>query len=231
MNLRKQLLSFVILSGYLSFTSCSKTAETPTLFEKQFEHFNVKSGFDNTVQLATTTWTVSYVKDETSGEYLLDSTGDKLQLTDIGTTVATEGILALTKDSTGYGLNINLKENFSEKPRLLAVAIANNGRTDIMHINQVKGEHYRLVEQVYTEIDSLRKIYTSDKECTPITLSNNSDKDQFMPDAGLFEHVSYQSEFASDDYGAFDWMSQDSLLVQTPDLIKVSYLPPTKALA
>jgi len=210
MNLRKYLF-FSISAYFLSFASCTKTDESLPLIDDQYKDITVQSGFDNnSIKLASTGWTVAYVKDKSSEHYLLDSAGKNLQLLNTGNVVSQNGLLCLAKDSTGYGLSISLKENFSDEPRILLIGIDENGQRDAIQITQLKGSKYSLVDQEIRELDSLRKVYVTDEDCTSITLSNPSNEDKYFSDSALFKNVYSRSEFLSSAYGAFAWLPQNS---------------------
>src|SRR5690606_27116894 len=117
-------------------------------------------------------------------------------------------------------LTISLKENFSANPRKFSIGILADGKRDELSFTQTRGEAYAIVKKEIEEIPGSRKEYTSDEGILSITLSNNSSTATNMETSVIFKNVHYESEFISEDYGAFDWLNAQDTLIFMDEVVR-----------
>lgn len=206
----------LIASLLFSLTACKKDNLPPKagLFDADLKNVQLKGGFtDNGITINASDWSVEYVKDAASGEILLDKAGKPVVLNVPGSVELQSGWLKLEKKQGDDLLNLSLKENFSTTPRKFVIGILADGKRDELSYTQTRGEAYEIVKKEITEVPGSRKEYRSAEGIPAITLSNNTATARNMEMSVIFKDVYYRSEFSSEDYGAFDWLSaQDSLI-------------------
>ena len=225
MNLKyPKLLTICLISLFLiSMSSCNKDdLQTKVqLFNPNYKDLQLNSGFtDDGIQIDAEVWSVEYVKDVISGEMLKDGTGKPFVLNTIGSAEIQDGWLKLEKQDNSNLLTISLKENFTANPRIFSIGILADGKRDEISFTQTRGEAYAIVKKEISEIPGSRKEYTSDKEIPSITLSNSSSTAINMETSGIFKDVFYESEFISEDYGAFAWLSSQDTLIFMDEVIR-----------
>lgn len=219
MKTKISLIKILLLSQcILCWVSCSKN-EDIALIDPSYKTLEVSCGHNFEVPVLTTNWIIESVQEMPSGKNILDKNHNPLALDGNGKVEASNGWLALTRDNEN-GFIINLKENFDKsKERKFVICINEAGKQDYMTVIQKAGTEYKLVKSEYKEIEEQREIYTSDEECSDLTLTNNSSKAVWEPCGYIFKNVVNSSEFESDDYGAFDWASEQEVEIRTPELI------------
>jgi hypothetical protein len=179
------------------------------------------SGFiNNGIPINAKDWSVEYVKDGVSGEMLLDKAGKPVVLDALGSVELQTGWLKLEKKQVGDLLTVSLKENFSADPRKFLIGIIADGKRDKLSFTQTRGKGYAIVKKEILEVPGSRKEYTSDEGIDAITLSNSSSTAKNMETSVIFKNVHYSSEFISEDYGAFDWMSSQDSLISMDEVVR-----------
>lgn len=217
--LTTSLISFLLIS----ISSCSKDdLQTKIqLFNPEYKNLHLNSGFtDNGIPIDADVWSVEYVKDVVSGEMLLDQAGEPLTLKAFGSIEIQDGWLELEKQDGDNLLTISLKENFDANPRKFSIGILADGKRDEISFTQTRGEAYAIVKKQIAEVPGSRKEYTSDEGIPSITLSNNTPTPINMETSVIFKDVYYESEFISDDYGAFDWLNSQDTLIFMDEVIR-----------
>lgn len=204
-------------------SSCKKDdlQSKTQLFNPDYKNLQLNSGFtDNGIPIDADEWTVEYVKDAVSGETLKDNKGKPLTLSTLGGVESEEGWLKLEKRNDDNALTISLKENFSANPRKFSIGILADGKRDELSFTQTRGEAYAIVKKEIEEIPGSRKEYTSDEGIPSITLSNNSSTAKNMETSVIFKDVFYESEFISEDDGAFEWLNAQDTLIFMDEVVK-----------
>lgn len=210
-------ITFVTLC-MLCFISCDDN-DGIALVDSSYKSLEIFCGRDVEIPVLVDNWYIESVWHMPSGEAMLDKDNRPLTLSGSGVLEASNGWLVLTRD-TKDKFTVSLKENFDPvQERKFMITINNDGNRDYVTITQRAGAGYELVDQVVSEIEGEREIYTSDEECTPITLQNNTSEEVWEPTGYVFENVIISSHFESDDYGAFSWMPEEGVNISTPDLI------------
>lgn len=188
------------------------------LVDTNYKTLEISCGSDFEIPVLVDDWFIEYVRDITSGLDILDKDNNPLTLDENGKVEASNGWLTLSRDNE-KSFVISLKENFDKSlERKLLICIQNAGKRDYITLIQHTGSAYQLVKSHYEEIEDLRRIYTSDKECTNIVLKNPLSTEKWEPTGDIFKNVE-TSIFESEDYGAFEWASKEGVNVTTPDLI------------
>ncbi|MCD8165335.1 MAG: hypothetical protein LUE93_03945 [Bacteroides sp.] len=72
---------------------------------------------------------------------------------------------------------------------------------------------------MFEEIEEHRNIYRSTEGCSKITLVNTTSESVWKPTGYVFKDVVTCSEFESNDYGAFEWMPEEEVMLNIPDLL------------
>ncbi|PVH24094.1 hypothetical protein [Sphingobacterium corticibacter] len=216
LNYFRLVLLFVLSTFFsLAIFSCKKdTTSALPLIEETFKDFTANSGMATHIKVTGTDWMVDYVKLEDQQINLLDSSGQALRLNGQDTAYAANGWLHMAKSTDGTALFLRLKENFEQTPRTVLIGLNSKGQKDEIKIIQHRGSSYRIIDRKFTELEEFRKKYTSDHECTPLQLMNNSSEMKSLPTEDVFKNVKHNSTFESNEYGAFDWLGseQDSML-------------------
>jgi hypothetical protein len=212
----KLLGATLIASLIVSMSSCKKdeSQARAELFEPDYKNLQLSGGFvDNGITIKAADWSVEYVKDAISGEILQDKAGKPMALSALGSVELLMGWLKLEKKQADDLLSISLKENFSASPRKFLIGILADGKRDELSFTQIRGEAYEIVKKEVKEIPGSRKEYTTDEGLHAITLTNSSSTAKNMETSDVYKDVHYMSEFSSEDYGAFEWVTgQDSLI-------------------
>lgn len=202
----------------LCFTSCDDH-DGIALIDSSYRTLEFSSGGDVEIPVLVDNWYIESVQYMPSGEVMLDKDNRPLTLSDNGVLEASNGWLVLTRDTMDKFI-VSMKENFDPvQERVFKITINNNGNRDYITITQRGGSEYKLVDQVLAEIEEDREIYTSDEECTSITLHNDTSEEVWEPTDYVFENVMIYSHFESDDYGAFSWMFDEVVNINAPELI------------
>lgn len=214
--MRKSIYSVATILLVLLFTSCEKNDKTE-LVGSEFKNIEISCGESLEIPVLASTWKIESVKDLTSGNVMLDKDLNPICLEEQGTVEALNGWLIL-KRSKEDAFTICLKENFNSDSRSFVVCINENSNKDYVTVMQNKGR-YEFLKSDIREIDDRREIYTSNEKCLPLTLTNNTAKPVFKPCDYIFKNIVYSSQFESDDFGAFDWVADESMELSMPDLI------------
>jgi len=219
MPYRSPLSKFVFLLVCLFSLSCNK--ENPVqLIDKSLKNLELSTGVaNNVITIHAQYWQVEFVKEASTGTLLLDKAGNPMQLTDNDQTEHDGDLINLKKTDDGQGLSLSLQENFSDNPRTFLIGLVENGNRDVISITQRRAKGYKIVDQQFTALEETQKVYTNSEDCLPLTLSNTDPEEKYMKTNDIFKNVYYSSKFVSDDYGAFDWFSQDVPLISIPDLL------------
>lgn len=209
------LSAIAITFAVISLSSCKKDDIKPKieLFNPDYKNLHLNSGFiDYGILITAEDWSVEYIKDAISGAVLRDTAGKPMVLNAMGSVELLTGWLKLEKKQKDI-LTLSLKENFTANPRKILIGIVADGKRDELSFTQTRGEAYAIVNKKIVEIPGSRKEYNSADGIHEITLSNSTSTAKNMESSGIFKNVHYLSEFSSQDYGAFDWVtSQDSLI-------------------
>lgn len=180
------------------------------------------SGCDSEIPVLSRNWSIESVKDMETGQYFLDKDDNPLALDGNGKVEALNGWLAISRDDDNKFV-VSLKENFDKSHvRKISICINEAGKRDYVTITQRAGSEYKLVKAEYEEIE--REVYKSDKECTKLTLKNESSEEYFQSVKGVFKNVLERSTFESEDYGAFKWIPEEGVDARTPDLKMDGYI-------
>lgn len=199
----------------LAFSSCGK--DDIELVSPEYKNIHVSSSGALEIPVLASDWNIESVR--ASGVSMIDEKDNPLALNGFGKVEAANKWFALErKEDTKF--TVYLKENFDDTKREIVICINNNGDKDYVAIEQSRGKSYSLVKKDLQEIEELREIYVSDDGCHPFTFTNHSPNSIWQPESPVFSDVVYTSEFKSDDYGAFDWLSPDEdLEIALPDII------------
>lgn len=198
--------------------SCSKN-EAIKLVDPLYKELQLSCGSDFEIPMLTTKWNIESVQYLPSGETMPDKDGNPMALTGNGTAEAANGWLTLIRKSNDKFV-LKLNENFDKSnERKFIICIYEDGQRDYITVVQQAAPAYELVKYEFSEINEQRKIYTSDAECTRITLNNNTPEAVWKPTGYIFEKVVESSVFESDVYGAFDWIPDKGIEVNVPELI------------
>lgn len=211
----------LLLACLLTFNSCSKEEVVEgRLIQPTLKSLTLSTGFtDNIFPIKADKWTVSYVKDAVSGELLKDAVGNIVKLDGNSETEVGDGWLKMEKTANNE-LKISLLENFSATPRNFTVGIQSGNQQDEINFRQMRGEDYELVKKEIKEVEGSRKIYVSSEGCSSMTLGNDTGSEKNVEVLSIFKDVKYRSEFLSESYGAFDWISsQDTMIFMDEILI------------
>lgn len=216
--MKKILLATFIIILTATVTSCADDAAVNLVLPEN-KNIEVYCFSEIEIPLLTNTWMIESVKEMPSGNILLDKENNPISLDGNETIESSNGWFTISsKDKNSF--TVNLKENFDKSnARNLAICINQNGERDYVYITQKAGTAYELVESTFEEIESKREIYDSSKECQNLTLTNNTAIEEWQTYEKVYMNVIRYSEFQSDDYGAFDWMSADETEIIMPDLL------------
>ncbi|MDM1294451.1 hypothetical protein HX021_09120 [Sphingobacterium sp. N143] len=215
------IFSIVILSlSMLTVTSCAKFAlDNEGLIDPSLKNLTLHTGFtDNIIPIHADIWTVSYVREATTGEILRDSTGKALKLENIGAVQLDKGWLKMEKTNKNE-LKLTLLENFNSRPRNFVIGILSADKKEEISFTQNRGEGYELLKKEVEEVKGSRKITVSAEGCGSMELRNNSNREKKVDITSIFKDVKSSSLFASSDYGAFDWVNQQDSLVSMDELL------------
>lgn len=199
----------------LTLTSCGK--DDIELVSPEYKNINVSSSGVLEIPVLTSDWSIESVR--SLGVSMIDEKNNPLALEGFGKIEAANKWFALErKEDTKF--TVYLKENFGDTMRDIVICINNNGDRDYVTIEQSRGESYRLVEKSFQEIEALREVYMSDNGCHRQVFTNYSSEPIWLPTNSVFSDVVYTTEFESDDYGAFDWVSPgEELEIILPDIL------------
>lgn len=218
MSKKHNCIISILIASLFWFASCDKN-EGVNLVTPGYKTVEISCGGDFEIPLLTFNWQIESVLDVSSDKNMIDKNGNQLTLNGIGKVEAANGWLVLSHHNNGR-LNINLKENFNKsQERKFIICIKEDKQRDYITVVQQSGSEYKLVKTEYKEIEAERKIYVSDEYCTDITLNNPTSEEVWEPTGGVFKDVVETSLFESDDYGAFEWLSEEDSRVPTPELI------------
>ncbi len=211
-------ITCLITANLFWLMSCDKN-EDVNLIAPSYKTMEISCGGDFEIPVLTYNWQIESVLDVSSSRNMIDKNGNQLALSEIGKVEATNGWLVLSRDNNGK-FTINLKENFNKsQERKFIICIKEDEQRDYITVIQQSGSEYKLVKTEYLEIEAERKIYVSDEYCTDITLTNPTPEEVWEPTGGVFKNVVETSLFESDDYGAFEWLSEEDSRVPTPELM------------
>lgn len=206
------VLTILLVSA---FSSCGK--DDVVLVASEYKNLSISCGLDFEIPVLASDWCIESV--QSSGIPLVDEQNNPLALDGFGKVEAANKWFALERNEDGKFI-VHLKENFEEEKRSIVICINNNGDRDYVTLEQSRGESYRLVEKSFQEIEELREVYVNDDGCHPFAFTNHSSSPIWESESPVFSDVVYTSEFNSDDYGAFDWLSPDEdLEITLPDII------------
>lgn len=201
----------------LTLGSCGK--DDVELVNPEYKNLSFSSALDYEIPVLASDWSVESVRDLSSELSITDEQNNPLTLDGFGKVEAANKWLALERKEDAK-LIVHLRENFAETKRSIVICINNNGNRDYITIEQSRGKSYRLVEKSFQEIEELREIYVSDDGCYPKISTNYSSEPVWEPVSSIFSDVVYTTEFKSDDYGAFDWISPgEELEIALPDIL------------
>ena len=206
---------FVI--GLLGFISCNNNDDLE-LIDSYYKNLQLSCGSDLEIPVQAANWDIESVQYLPSNEVVVDKDGNPLILSDYGAVEASGGWLYLSRNGDDK-FTLSLKENFDKSAERKFVICVNNGNhKEYISITQRAGTAYKLVKSEFKEQADQRKVYTSNGACTELTLNNNTLEPAWMPCGVIFEMVVESSSFYSDDYGAFDWIGEEELMVSVPEL-------------
>lgn len=218
----RAIFSALSLSFFaLTFHSCVKDDfdATPDLVEPEMKERKINTGFtDHVVEIKGETWSIPYIKDGVTGDLLKDSLGQPYRLDAIGSKRLEKGWLNIEMTAE-HKLKMNLLENFSDSPRHFVVGLISDNKKDEFSVIQSRGEAYELVDRKIEEIAGSRKIYVSTEGCSTMEVSNPGNQPLEVEIKDIYKGVNYSSEFASEDYGAFEWMGKTDSLVNMGELL------------
>lgn len=199
----------------LAFSSCGK--DDVELVSPEYKNIHVSSSGALEIPVLASDWSIESVR--ASGVSMIDEKDNPLALNGFGKVEAANKWFALErKEDTKF--IVHLKENFDETKRDIVICINNNGDKDYVAIEQSRGESYSLVAKSFQEIEELREVYVSDDGCHSQISTNYSSEPAWEPVSSVFSDVVYTTEFQSEDYGAFDWLSPgEELEIILPDIL------------
>lgn len=213
-NWSTMIFLVICLGGLISCNS-----DDVELVDASYKTLEISCGGAFEIPVLAIDWDIECVKDATSGQEISDKDGNLLALYGNGYIESSNGWLTLSRESKETFI-VSLKENFDKSlERKFLICINSAGKRDYVTVVQQAGTEYKLVKSEYEEIEDQRNIYVSDKECTSIVLSNFSSTEIWEPTGEVYKNVVTTSIFESDNYGAFDWMSEKGIEVIVPDLI------------
>ena len=223
--MKKILFAAFIVILTATVTSCADDAAVNLVLPEN-KNLSLSCGGEFKIPLLTQNWIIESVKEMPSGNALVDKNDNPISLDGNETIEAYNGWFTISsKDKSSF--TINLKENFDRSnPRNLAICINQDGERDYVHITQIAGETYELVESTFEEIKSEREIFKSTNGCCKTIFENNTSINQWFPSNNIFSSAVRSSDFQSDDYGAFKWMYENETEIIMPDLV-VENLHPT----
>jgi len=209
----------LLAMGSIWLSSCSKSSNIE-LISPSYKTMEILCGGDIEVPVLTNNWSIASVKYMPSGETVLDHEGQPLTLKGKGQIAASSGWLTLIREGDDK-FTVQLKENFDILPeRKFEIAITDEtGGKNYVTIIQKRGSEYKIVKSEFTELEDQRHIYTSDEDCSPLTLSNPTSEAVWKPDGYIFEKVMESSHFESNDYEAFGWLPEEDIYIYAPELI------------
>lgn len=214
-----KLFGILILSICTFCCVCCDKNDRTELIDPSYKILEVSCGYDFEIPVLARNWNIEYVQEIPSGENILDKKNNPLFLDGKGKVEASNGWLALTRDKEDSFI-INLKENFDKSnERKFTICINEAGNRDYITVIQKAGEEYKLVKSEYKELEEKREIYQSNKGCSTLVLNNNSSEAVWEPYEYIFMDVVYSSQFESDDYGAFNWIPKEGIVLSMPELI------------
>lgn len=209
------IYSVLVILLVSAFSSCGK--DDVVLVASEYKNLSISCGLDFEIPVLASNWSIESV--QSSGIPLIDEQNNPLALDGFGKVEAANKWFALERKEDAKFI-VHLKENFDEEKRSIVICINNNGDRDYVTLEQSRGESYRLVEKSFQEIEELREIYVSDNGCHRQVFTNYSSEPIWLPTNSVFSDVVYTTEFESDDYGAFDWVSPgEELEIILPDIL------------
>lgn len=215
--MKKVIYSLTTVLSVLIIMSCEKSDEAE-LVSPEFSNIEVSCGQEFEIPVLTQNWIVERVQDLTSGEVVLDKKQSPITLEKYGEVEAANDWLILGRNKED-AFFVRLKENFNETDRRFTICINDQGKRDYITVTQTRGKNYTLVKKDVQEIEELREIYVSNDGCHRITLTNNTSEPVWLSCHEVFNDVVYSSQFQSDDFGAFDWISEEDAEIHMPELI------------
>lgn len=95
------------------------------------------------------------------------------------------------------------------------------GITSCNEENDVSGveDEYKILKEEYNEIEGKREFFESEEGCSSFVFSNKTDSILKCVTPNIYTKVVEASFFESDDFGAFDWIASDSVLLNVPGLL------------
>lgn len=203
--------------------SCSKN-DAVKLVDPLYKDLQLSCGSDFEIPMLTANWNIEAVQYLPSGETMPDKDGNPLALAGHGTVEAANGWLTLIRKSNDKFI-LKLEENFDKSnDRKFIICINEAGRRDYITVVQQAAPAYELVKYEFTEINEQRNIYVSNAECIPLTLHNDTPEAVWKPTGSIFEKVVESSVFESDSYGAFEWMPEEGIDINVPELIVDNFI-------
>ncbi|MFD2549685.1 hypothetical protein [Sphingobacterium suaedae] len=218
--LRRFIITCVVSVLLLGLGACSKEEQSVALIADSHREITAHSGFAQALVVLANDWRVDYVRNSTTGEMLLDSSGKEMSLMTPGTSEVAGGWIGVRKTENSDSLSIWMKENFSKTPLSITIGLYANGQTDQIHITQYRGKSYKLVKKIVEEVEGSKKFIESTEGCIPITITNPSPDEKFLSISNIFKDVEGTSTFESADYGAFDWIDNEQQVLMMMQLMK-----------
>lgn len=218
MKPQRNLLLVAISFFAFCTLSCEKNDHLDLIKPEQ-KALEISCGADFDIQLLTDNWAIESASETPSGKVILDNANNPIALYGGGYIESSNGWLAFSRKNDNV-FTIHLKENFDRSNiRRFTICVNSNGNKDYMTVTQRAGKGYKVVKTRYLENLSSRKIYTSTKGCSSLTLTNNTSKPIWEPSGYIFQDVVSSSTFESKDYGAFDWMPASGVELLMPELL------------
>ena len=170
------------------------------------------------IPLLADNWRIENVKEMPTGNILLDKGNNPISLDGSETIESANGWFTISSNNK-RSFTIKLKENFDKlNPRKLTICINQNEKKDYVNVTQYAGKSYRVEKQIFSEIPDEREMFKGRQNTNKATFINKLDKGQWFSTKNLFSNLVISTEFKSDSYGAFEWMSDNDFEITMPGL-------------
>ena len=196
--------------------SCEKD-EDAKLVAPEYKEIVISGGGEFEIPVMSSDWAIGGVKNLLTGQEILDKDNHPMTLSQSGEVESADGWFTLIREGSNSFV-VRLKDNFNNSSRNFAICITSNGNKDNVTFVQNRAKGYKLVETQFELIEGTQKIYTSDKGCYSLTLTNATAEEVWEPTKDIFRDVVYSSKFESDDYGAFEWADENTT-IHMPELL------------